>query len=750
MYNKIKIQRREFLENKFQGGYIMKFKKITAGLLAFCLVGLPVNLFPMQNLSVYAVNTGAAEEFLLSGYDAKNITFYDGTEKVKHFSMNGRTYYQGLVANGESKITYDVSGVNALSFTVGHVDGAQQMNVTFTIYLDGKAEEEYRLTPDMNLLDVSLDVSDASEVTLNIASVGSPPPSYGLGDFRTDAAEPNKPCVIPDYSTAEEFVASGFYYDIWNEKYTPYTAEEKTKYFKMDGRTYHQGIIIKNGGYASFNTENADKISFTLGRIDNTQYNGTLNVYLDGKQQYEIPLDYHENLADYEFDVSDTAVIRFEFNGAGSCGLGDVSIDDKTPVQYCDIPEYTSTAEWITDGFDANGSTVYDGTEPANNFSVDDTTYSEGIVFEIRHEAEISFNTEKLSEISFTIGCIDKTKEATLTVYYDNKATEEYTLTADMSQKEITLDVSDVSVTRLYFSLNNYATCYYALTDFNITSKGAEETEPETETQTETETETETQTETETESESKYIDPTGSCVIDETEPTETDEEEAILEIGAETITITRSELEKMGYQVPVYLKITQNPGIRGLEFTAVIVPGYELKAITDPEEALNYGGEVLSYQMVSAVKENQIKFSWANAESKNKTGNVALLLVTFPENTTSGIADIFVASIWLQADVEMTYQTYAGRIQVISDEEAETTTEETESQSEEILSGDADGNGTINILDVISINKAILGKETLAPEQLKAIDFNHNDKPDSEESLTILKYIVGLVTSLTE
>ena len=79
-----------------------------------------------------------------------------------------------------------------------------------------------------------------------------------------------------------------------------------------------------------------------------------------------------------------------------------------------------------------------------------------------------------------------------------------------------------------------------------------------------------------------------------------------------------------------------------------------------------------------------------------------------------------------------------------------TSESETESQAEEILSGDADGNGTINILDVISINKAILGKETLAPEQLKAIDFNHNDKPDSEESLTILKYIVGLVTSFTE
>jgi len=68
---------------------------------------------------------------------------------------------------------------------------------------------------------------------------------------------------------------------------------------------------------------------------------------------------------------------------------------------------------------------------------------------------------------------------------------------------------------------------------------------------------------------------------------------------------------------------------------------------------------------------------------------------------------------------------------------------ETESQQ-----GDADGNGKIDILDVITLNKAVMGKETLSEAQLKAIDFNGNGKPDSEEALTILKYIVGLITEL--
>ena len=64
------------------------------------------------------------------------------------------------------------------------------------------------------------------------------------------------------------------------------------------------------------------------------------------------------------------------------------------------------------------------------------------------------------------------------------------------------------------------------------------------------------------------------------------------------------------------------------------------------------------------------------------------------------------------------------------------------------LIGDATGDGEVDILDVITMNKAILGKEIISQEQLEAIDFNNNGKPDSDESLTLLKYIVGLIENL--
>lgn len=68
--------------------------------------------------------------------------------------------------------------------------------------------------------------------------------------------------------------------------------------------------------------------------------------------------------------------------------------------------------------------------------------------------------------------------------------------------------------------------------------------------------------------------------------------------------------------------------------------------------------------------------------------------------------------------------------------------------SQKICKGDITGDNSVNILDVITINKAILGKETIPNEQLKNIDFNGNGKPDSEESLILLKYIVGLISVL--
>ncbi|MBR0485476.1 MAG: glycoside hydrolase family 9 protein [Oscillospiraceae bacterium] len=59
--------------------------------------------------------------------------------------------------------------------------------------------------------------------------------------------------------------------------------------------------------------------------------------------------------------------------------------------------------------------------------------------------------------------------------------------------------------------------------------------------------------------------------------------------------------------------------------------------------------------------------------------------------------------------------------------------------------GDADCSGEADILDVIVVNKAILGKEEISAQGMMNADINQNSIPDSTDSLNIMKLIVGLL-----
>ena len=63
--------------------------------------------------------------------------------------------------------------------------------------------------------------------------------------------------------------------------------------------------------------------------------------------------------------------------------------------------------------------------------------------------------------------------------------------------------------------------------------------------------------------------------------------------------------------------------------------------------------------------------------------------------------------------------------------------------------GDADGSGSLDILDVIIFNRNILGAAQLpaakrAPGELGQTDFNKNGRIDADDALGMLKRIVGL------
>jgi len=63
--------------------------------------------------------------------------------------------------------------------------------------------------------------------------------------------------------------------------------------------------------------------------------------------------------------------------------------------------------------------------------------------------------------------------------------------------------------------------------------------------------------------------------------------------------------------------------------------------------------------------------------------------------------------------------------------------------------GDANLDGKVSIVDVIMINKSVLGAETLSAEQRTVSDVDGNGDVTAEDSLMILKFLVDLVDDLT-
>ncbi|GEM_PF-1726685 len=248
-------------------------------------------------------------------------------------------------------------------------------------------------------------------------------------------------------------------------------------------------------------------------------------------------------------------------------------------------------------------------------------------------------------------------------------------------------------------------------------------------------------------------------VPDSTEnPTEQKTENIHVAIDQKNVTV--DELKEMNYTVPVFVRLTENPGFNSMEM-AVIVDSrcnYSLYGSYFRDD-FPEGETPLIISATSDSRENFTLFAWVSMEKVTETGNLALLYVKVPESAKNGDQyDIQYSTtspanpnwkhLWSAFDETGTSR-YTDTDNVTW-EDGYIRIGEAEPSDPEVMPGDASSDGKVNILDVIAVNKAVLGKDTLSETQLKAVDFNQNGKPDSEESLTILKYIVGLITSFTE
>ena len=185
-----------------------------------------------------------------------------------------------------------------------------------------------------------------------------------------------------------------------------------------------------------------------------------------------------------------------------------------------------------------------------------------------------------------------------------------------------------------------------------------------------------------------------------------------------------------------------------------------LNTCFSPEGCIFLEGKKTSYNMQIVLNENELVTDWysfsisggsADAVKLEKSKNGYILTSPNMKNIIAEAYndgnDAFI-NFSTDADSVFLYEIDKNTIGVKVDSNNDGSYDKLIAQTPESIIGDANLDGTVDILDVITINKAILGKETLTRHQNEFSDVNQNGVPDSSDSLAVLKYIVGLTSSL--
>ena len=162
----------------------------------------------IQNNAVRVVKYSTS--FLKTAYDIKNTEIITDD----YFNMNGRTYFCGLKMKGYNSenncsVSFNVSNINEISFTVGHIDDQADRGGKLNIYLDNSFYDSINLSRHMNLVDISINVSNKSVIRFNLETDGYYNGTYGLADFTIDST-PAKPYFVPEYEDVDAFIDQTF------------------------------------------------------------------------------------------------------------------------------------------------------------------------------------------------------------------------------------------------------------------------------------------------------------------------------------------------------------------------------------------------------------------------------------------------------------------------------------------------------------------------------------------------------------
>ncbi len=411
-------------------------------------------------------------------YNSFRTSVYDGFTTAYFFKMCGREYYQGIVIgdgsyNDDAAFSLNVENLKTITCDLGHIDNSTQSETMVTVYLDNEPVDKFKLLPNTPIREnYTIDVSKAKVLRIQRDGDSS---KYALGNIRTESLDPKNSYTVPEYKSSALFIESIFD----NYRTETYDGISGAEGFNMQGRTYHQGVILGDGSYnddaaAIFNVENYKTVKFDLGHVDNSSFNeADFSIYLDGELERTISLSGYKTIETVEVDVSDASIMRVYRNGDSSrYAMGDIVVDELKPKKPLEIPEYGTVKKFISSYYDHYRATVYTDTDQYTKFSMNDNDYTLGFILgdeSYNDGAAITFNVEKISSLSFNFGLVGEKQNTaeTLYIYKDGIVADEIVLTLEniIKSNPYTIDTSDCSTVRIY---KDKDLTRYGFVDFKI------------------------------------------------------------------------------------------------------------------------------------------------------------------------------------------------------------------------------------------------------------------------------------------
>lgn len=484
--NELKVYLDDVLTDTIRLDWTMAIKKYTfdvsqANQISFiieaenvCSYGLGDITTDKESPAISSSGTNYKEmnSVLVAAFDGLNTERYYGTDRSKFFRMCGREYYEGIVFSapykgGSSSVSFNVENCSKLSCSLGHTDNEEINSGRFNFYIDNKLAKSVEVTANGPVQECTIEIPDGSKC-LRIEFFGDGECSFGAGDIVLDKYGIENKYSAPVYKSTSEIIKNA-YNVIQGQKCL---SDAVVSSFNVNGRTYYNGILFSTSsgdttGSVTFNTENCNKLSFSVGKADDAAAkSGVLNIYYDGVKRESIKLDPFMNAKELEFDVKNVKNVRAEIDvSASEYALMDIKADALTVEHSHEYPRYSSSEELLENAYNFPSADVHMYTNSLKNdsFNMSGRTYYDGFTVDQKgpnslRSYNICMNVEDIDKISWDTGYVDDSDfshDSQLNIYIDNELRDKITLNKNMGIHKCSYNVSEAATLRLEFNINS-------------------------------------------------------------------------------------------------------------------------------------------------------------------------------------------------------------------------------------------------------------------------------------------------------